>query len=191
MATSNWLTYWKDTKTAPIERLVQWWKEKYGYGRIAELITSDNILEVGTGKGCVSSILRADGRAVTTSDIHKTDDIDYEIDAKNILFPPNFFDATMSTGLMEHFDDTDFMRMLNQQMRVSRDNVWIIIPEKSIWWNILWGIRRMLGAKLELHFNMRNEDEVKRLIKTSGNKCTCQRVMFGFLFPYLVLRCWR
>jgi len=187
--TSDWKSYWRDTSNAPIERLVQWYKEKYGYRQFCDFIERVHILEVGSGKGIVSKLLKETGHDVTTSDISGAHSPDLVFDCRRIPFPDNSFDSVISTGLLEHFNNGDLVEIIREQLRVAKTCVFNV-PEKSGWWNILWGFRRFCGAKLDLHFNLKSKKQMSEFLTMFKFKHDIYRILF-FKFPYLVVVCRR
>jgi len=183
---SNWTAYWNDVSKAPIERLVQWWKERFGYSRFTRYVPhKSKVLEVGSGKGVVSRLLR--NCDVVTSDIDPECGADFTFDTKKIPFSNKSFDVVMSTGLLEHFEDWECVGIIREQLRVGK-TVIFNVPERSRWWPLLWGVRRLFGAKLDLHFNLKNASEMRQFLRDSGIKGIVSREVFG-VFPYLVVKC--
>ena len=112
-------------------------------GDLAE--TRGDILEVGCGRGSLSSYFAEDGWNCTLLDYspavletaktvfkvngHKADFV--VGDANELEFDDNRFDVTASIGLLEHFED--IRPIISEQLRVLRPGGWFIgyvVPER-------------------------------------------------------------
>ena len=99
--------------------------------------TFQNILEVGCGKGKdLINFIKSNSVKITGIDIKdrglRKDNFNLIIsDAQSISFEDNYFDCTVSIGVIEHITPIDKLNgMINEINRVSRNYI-IIVPSIS------------------------------------------------------------
>jgi ubiquinone/menaquinone biosynthesis C-methylase UbiE len=106
----------------------------------------NKVLELGSGSGVLSSILSEKGRKLTLVDFSE-DNLDFsktlfrKLDLKaefiksNVLnkfpFKNKSFDCVFSSGLLEHFNDKEIIKILKESKRVSRKLVISLMPNAN------------------------------------------------------------
>lgn len=155
----NWDLYWNTSKTTRFERLIQSAKEKWGYKKLLRSVKLDKpgkSLEIGCGDARLSQLLRAEGWHTTGLDfLDLTPPVDKFImgDIFALPFGDKEFDLCISCGLLEHFNDEDVEKILQEQHRVSKRVInWY--PIKSLWWSLFHKLRCAFGAKMPHNANI-------------------------------------
>ena len=141
----DWEQFYKE-KPLSLERYINnIWEHK---SLLIEVVSNGrNILEVATGTGNLSIFLSHFGHNVVSVDNndgvlkmaqHNCANIKGEVifkktDAFNLPFKDDSFDVSFSQGFVEHFADDDIRKLVEEQLRVSR-NVLLSVP--SFWYPI-------------------------------------------------------
>lgn len=157
MKKMTWKSYWESADKSFIERQIQLYKAKQGYGKLLQAVPEigerGRVLEVGAGKAWISRLLRARGwRTIAIdldSDIAMSNSkfVDSYVigDMFNLPFKENSFDLVMSCGLLEHFNLDTVQKILAEMGKVGKSIVaWL--PTCSLDWKALWTIRNILGG---------------------------------------------
>lgn len=105
-----------------------------------EGLNVDGVLEVGAGSGRDLQELHAEGHGVAFADwstqavrgfAKRNPQIPaFQVDARRLPFSDNSFDVVMSLGLLEHFDNEDRRKILQEQFRVAGRFVIVDVPQK-------------------------------------------------------------
>jgi len=132
---------------------------------LVSLPRASKILEVGTGSGTFSILLSWLGFSITSIDLDPkvieqaeanaekfNAKITFQIaDTFKLPFPNDSFDVIFHQGLLEHFNNEDIRRILNEQLRVAKRVIFSVpnnlyprrdfgnerLMDKSTWENIL------------------------------------------------------
>jgi len=106
----------------------------------------EKILEVGCGRGTISIFLSQLGHDVTAVDKDEgvveaakaasknlNANVTFNIaNASKLPFKNHYFDICFSQGILEHFSDEDIIRLLKEQLRVSKK---VIFSVPSLFYN--------------------------------------------------------
>lgn len=135
-------------------------------------------LEVGCGRGSISSFFAEDGYYVSLLDISESiisdakkifnvnghsDRTEFIVgDANNLPYDDNVFDVTISIGLLEHFSNVD--GVISEQIRVLKiGGIFIayVVPEK---WSVqsIFKPLNLVLSKISVLFGSKN----KKIVKT-------------------------
>lgn len=200
---SEWGAYWDDVEKSPIERMIQGYKNRYGYGRFLDSIrpyTEYPILEVGAGLSFVGRIAaKESGKQIIAldfnheicqqgADMARKDGAQVKWvqgDVFNMPFQEDAFAIVMSTGLLEHFTRDELLPMLTEMRRVGK-KVIANIPQYSILWKANWALRRSLGTRLDPNQRLYTKQDMHSLCQQAGFKnITIKTIWFGLLFPFM------
>ena len=109
---------------------------------------ADNVLEIGTGGGVVTQILRALGVSVTTFDIDPETAPDVVGDVLELRrhFQPASFDCVLCAQVLEHLPFESFEPALVEIHRVTRRNVVLSLPYRRRYWGVIARFHLPLGA---------------------------------------------
>lgn len=203
---AEWENYWSSVRTSLAEKLIQVYKSRWGYKQFASRVSfywsKGRILEVGAGLAYVSRLLAKQSDASVFA-------LDYNLDIcrqaslisqkENILirfiqgdigrlpFLDDSFEIVMSTGVLEHFEEEEILRIIAEMRRVGR----IVIsnlPQRRLSWKINWALRRFLGSSLDPHQKLyRPEDMVGLFQKVGFKNIDVTTINFGSIFPYISL----
>lgn len=144
-----WKKYWKKVTNSPIEKLIEWYKVKYGYAKLASIFPEIKgiSLEVGAGKAYLSKILSDKGWIAWTSDLEEKDEEYYiQANAINLPFKNKYFDLAFSCGLLEHLSVNEGVWHLKEMQRVAKIAV-AFYPSCDWKWKLLWRIRGVPQGK--------------------------------------------
>lgn len=200
---ADWGDYWDDVEKSFLERTIQHYKDRYGYGRFLEPIIpymGGRVLEVGAGLAFVGRLAAIQsGRQVVALDFNhavcvqgtrlaKTDGADVKWvqgDVFAMPFESKSFSAVMSTGLLEHFPLDVLVGMVAEMRRVG-DVVVANLPQYSKLWEMNWAFRRWLGTRLDPDQRLYRVEEIRDVFRSAGFLDISIRTMrFGGLFPFM------
>lgn len=104
----------------------------YSYAnQLASIIRFEpsSVLEIGSGSGVVSKILKSIGIEVKVVDIDKQVNPDIVADVINLPFPDCTFDVVSCCQVLEHLRFADFSHSTQEIVRVSRKACIISLPD--------------------------------------------------------------
>lgn len=143
--------------------------------KIKKYSGNGKLLETGCGTGLLAGYLQKEGFDVTAIDLSKKilDYAEYlatdseiispckykQMDILNLKFKKNSFDVAYSNGVLEHFGDEDVIKILKEQMDVSK---YVIFGIPSTYFNMN---EKMLGNERGLTLN-----EWKKLVDKAGGE---------------------
>ena len=148
------------------------YKKKF-INKVIQYSKNKNVIELGCGTGLMAGYLQKLGLNVTALDLSQSV-LDYahkiaeqskiilpckyeQGDILNLNYKKNSFDVSYSNGVLEHFNDEDIIKILRQQMKISR---YVIFGIPSTYFNMN---EKMLGNERGLTLN-----EWKNLIERAG-----------------------
>ena len=150
------------------------YKKKF-INKIIKYSKGKRIIEMGCGTGLVAGYLKKLGFEVTALDLSPavlkyaeqlaiqskiiSPCIYKQGDILNLEFNKNSFDVSYSNGVLEHFNDKEIIKILEQQMNISK---YVIFGIPSPYFNMN---EKMLGNERSLRI-----DEWKNLIEKAGGK---------------------
>lgn len=165
------------------------------------------ILEAGSGS-CMSSILlsKERGDEITAIDLNpialevaKKTALKYSVkitliqsSIEKIDYPDNFFDLCWNSGTMEHFKDPK--PILREMLRVGQ-RVIVIIPAKSIIWDLFLNVVAFFGKRITSYFNegytkFYSKEEIQFIFKEVTDKDFVVEEMYLLgIFRYLAIIC--
>lgn len=145
--------------------------------QVIDIPAQGKVLEVGCGRGSISSFFAENGYQVSLLDISASiikdaqkifennghaEKAEFIVgDANKLPYPDNVFDVTISIGLLEHFDNVD--KVISEQIRVlKKGGVFIayVVPEKRSIQNIfnpLNSLLRLFAALLGRNSQKKNK----------------------------------
>jgi SAM-dependent methyltransferase len=148
-----WELYWEKIEYSPIEKLIEWWKIKYGYKKFLPLfapLTVGSSLEVGCGRAALSSLLTKKGWFTTGVDTLAPRVCGAQRfvlgSAFGLYFSAKEFDLAFSCGLLEHLTLKEGLQHIQEMKRVARKVV-VIYPSSNWVWKMLWLIRGIPQGK--------------------------------------------
>jgi ubiquinone/menaquinone biosynthesis C-methylase UbiE len=90
-----------------------------------------NVLEIGIGSGLTRFALKRLGIDITTADLEKKLDVDFEADVRTLPFRDNTFDVVAAFQILEHLPFTEFSTALEELSRVSARYICISLPDSG------------------------------------------------------------
>lgn len=91
----------------------------------------ETVLEVGTGGGITTQILRENGVKVVTLDNDPETNPDIVGNALALPFEDNYFDMAVGFEILEHLPFSSFADALKEMRRVAKKNVIISLPDHA------------------------------------------------------------
>lgn len=148
------------------------YKKKF-INKVIQYSKNKKVIEMGCGTGLMAGYLQKVGLDVTALDLSQAvlnyaceianqssiiSPCKYEQgDILNLKYSSNAFDVSYSNGVLEHFDDKEIIKILQQQMNISK---YVIFGVPSTYFNMN---EKMLGNERGLTL-----DEWKNLIDKAG-----------------------
>lgn len=105
-----------------------------------------SVLEIGPGIGLLKNIMASYKVEVKTLDIDPDLDPDYLINADEMVFFDNSFDAVCAFQVLEHMEFCESVKVLKEMARVSKKTVIISLPDATTSWASTVNIPK-LGVK--------------------------------------------
>ncbi|MHA1427728.1 MAG: class I SAM-dependent methyltransferase [Candidatus Helarchaeota archaeon] len=105
-----------------------------------------------------------------------------QMDAEHLEFTNNSFDWVLCSETLEHVIDD--RQAIAELIRVSRRNILITVPQKSLFWRILNRIRPIYGFKLGNAGHLR-EYVLNRLLELVGNQVIVKKIKYCSFFSVL------
>ncbi len=163
--------------------------------QVIDIPAQGKVLEVGCGRGSISSFFAENGYQVSLLDISASiikdaqkifennghaEKAEFVVgDANKLPYPDNVFDVTISIGLLEHFDNVD--TVIAEQIRVLKPGgvfIAYVVPKK---WSIQ-NIFNPFNSLLKLLVTLVGRNSQK------GNKAALFRTRHGSEYYEAVLR---
>jgi 2-polyprenyl-3-methyl-5-hydroxy-6-metoxy-1,4-benzoquinol methylase len=91
-----------------------------------------NILEIGSGSGLITHILKKSGYRVTTLDNDPQLEPDIVADLNSFSFKKNQFDLVICCQVLEHLPFKNFLPLLKKLKKTTKKYLIISLPEDSL-----------------------------------------------------------
>jgi len=199
----KWNKYWKkDTKLRSCNLIVI---------DIIRKLKVNNIIEIGAGSGVDIVELHNSNFNVIYSDFSEIALKKFKnrhpyikavkCDVRNLHFANNSFDLVFSLGLLEHFNDEDRKKAINEMFRISKRYVLIDVPQKFspvvIYKKLLIFLNRWpFGKEMEFSYSQLVKDIMRvikdvRIVERYGRNSLFflrrdfkEKIYFKFIKPY-------
>ena len=140
---TDWKSYWSSASIK--RRFIEYIRHMYFAGIFAEIIQrhaqpSARVLEAGCGSGTYLKFLEEKGLKSVGLDLSEAALLVTRKNCENVVggdlfylpFKDNAFDVVYNQGVMEHFDNIEFVSVLEEMSRITQKVIIIVPSNRSV-----------------------------------------------------------